>query len=437
MDRTADGLPGTLEEVTLAWPAAAPRRFGSPSDDAVGPPILVRLPSGWSAVGAARPGRGRRLAAATAVLLAACAAKPDQPPATPSFGAVLDTLVPAALHRANAPGAAVALVESGHVRLAKGYGLADRESGLPMTDSTPIGVASVSKLVFSLAWIRLVQDGKLPLDAPTASILKSWKLPPAAFDPDGVTPRRLLSHTAGLSMLSVPCFARDSARPTEAEVLSGKAGDRGKVELIADPGARWSYSGGGYTLLQLAAQDATGMPIADLMQTELLGPLGMKDSGYGPPTRAAAGYDEHGEPVRPIRCVGEAAAGLVTTARDMAKLLVEYGRIRRGESRILQPAWLDSLARPVMKTEFEVDGKPLDMGDTQMGLGHFIHVSRDGHRMLFHSGGNPGVGAYLLIDLDRDGGLFGAIDSDNARPVMIAIVQAWAAWNHTDPPALF
>jgi len=379
-----------------------------------------------------------RLAATTAILLAACAAKPVQPPVGPSFGAVLDTLIPAALRRAGAPGAVVALVESGHVRRATGYGLADRESGRPMTDSTPIGVASVSKLVFSLAWIRLVQDGKLPLDAPIGGILKSWRLPPSSFDPAGVTPRRLLSHTAGLSMLSVPCFARDSARPTEAEVLSGKAGDRGKVELVAAPGARWSYSGGGYTLLQLAAQDATGMPIADLVRVEVLGPLGMKDSGFGPPPRpTAAGYDESGQPVRPVRCVGEAAAGFVTTARDMATLLVEYGRIRRGESRILQPAWLDSLARPVMKTVFEVDGKPLDMGDTRMGLGHFIHVSRDGHRMLFHSGGNPGVGAYLLIDLDRDGGLFAAIDSDRARPVMIAIVQAWAAWNHTDPPAFF
>src|SRR5437868_5283106 len=133
-----------------------------------------------------------RLAATTAILLAACAAKPVQPPVGPSFGAVLDTLIPAALRRADAPGAVVALVESGHVRRAKGYGLADRERGRPMTDSTPIGVASVSKLVFSLAWIRLVQDGKLPLDAPIGGILTSWQLPPAAFDPAGVTPRRLL-----------------------------------------------------------------------------------------------------------------------------------------------------------------------------------------------------------------------------------------------------
>ena len=49
--------------------------------------------------------------------------------------------------------------------------------------------------------------------------------------------RRLLSHTAGLSMLSVPCFRADSAKPSPLDVSSGKAGDRGKVELTAAPGS--------------------------------------------------------------------------------------------------------------------------------------------------------------------------------------------------------
>ena len=56
-------------------------------------------------------------------------------------------------------------------------------------------------------------------------------------------------------------------------------------------------------------------------------PLQMRDSYFGPPREAAARqYDEAGKALSPTQCIGDAAAGFNTTARDMEKLLLEYGR---------------------------------------------------------------------------------------------------------------
>lgn len=355
-----------------------------------------------------------------------------------SFEPVLDTLVPSALAKTVASGVAIAIVENGRITLTKGYGFADKVRRKPMTDSTPIGVASVSKLVSSWGLLNLAAKGLLPLDRPIDSLTRSWHLPASNVDRNGVTVRRLLSHTAGLSMLSVPCLRADSARPSLVAVLNGKAGNRGKVELTTAPGSEWRYSGGGYTLLQLAAEEVTARPFANHMRLSVFEPLGMNDSYYGVVRgEAATGYDDVGKPVAPFQCVGESAAGLVTSARDMAKLLAEYTRVKRDSSAILSSKWLDSLATPIARVAMTVDGKVITMGDAQMGLGHFIHRTREGHRVLFHSGGNPGVAAYVLVDVNSGSGLFMAVNSDSASDVLRAIVSAWGRWAHTDPPVLF
>ena len=364
--------------------------------------------------------------------------EPGREGPTPSFEMALDSVVPTALARTVASGAVIAMVEDGRISLAKGYGLADKASRRPMTDSTPIGVASVSKLVSSWGLLSLAAKGLLPLDRPIDSLTKSWHVPSSKFDRNGVTVRRLLSHTAGLSMLSVPCFRADSARPSLVDVLGGNAGDRGRVELFATPGSEWRYSGGGFTLLQLAAEEVTATSFADVMRQSIFEPLAMNHSYYGVARGdAAVGYDDSGKPIAPFQCVGEAAAGLVTTARDMATLLAEYRRVQHDSSSILPARWLDSLARPIAKVALTVNGRSIDVGDAQMGLGHFIHVSQNGHRILYHSGGNPGVAAYLLIDIDSGRGLFMAVNSDSAGDVLRAILAAWGRWARTDPPTAF
>ena len=167
----------------------------------------------------------------------------------------------------------------------KGYGRADTSRGVPVTPDTVFEVGSISKPVTAWGVMRLVQQGKLDLDAPVDRYLTRWHLPPAPFDADGVTIRRLLSHSAGLNSQDYsPITTRPL--PTLEQSLSGESGGvnarRGSddVRITMTPGEQRSYSNGGYTLLQLAIEEVTGETFARYMQREVLDPLGMKHSSF-------------------------------------------------------------------------------------------------------------------------------------------------------------
>ena len=65
-----------------------------------------------------------------------------------------------------------------------------------------------------------------------------------------------------------------------AASLAGETGDGFPVELLEEPGRRWLYSGGGYSVLQLLVEELTGQPFADYLRAEVLDPLGMTASGF-------------------------------------------------------------------------------------------------------------------------------------------------------------
>jgi CubicO group peptidase (beta-lactamase class C family) len=156
------------------------------------------------------------------------------------------------------PGTAASLVRNGEVVWSEGYGLADRDRGVPVTADTVFQVASISKAVTSWGVMRLVESGQLELDAPVEQYLTRWHLPPSNYDASGVTIRRLLSHSAGLSVMGYPGLRPEIQLPSLEESLSGNNGGAGEVRIIMEPGTQFSYSGGGFTLLQLIIEEVTG-----------------------------------------------------------------------------------------------------------------------------------------------------------------------------------
>ena len=105
-----------------------------------------------------------------------------------------------ALASSTTPGLAVALVDHGRLIWAAGYGMADRTTGQPVTATTRFQAASLSKPVTAWGVLRLVESGRIGLDEPIVGHLRRWRPPASPFDADGLTVRRLLSHTAGLSV---------------------------------------------------------------------------------------------------------------------------------------------------------------------------------------------------------------------------------------------
>lgn len=240
----------------------------------------------------------------------------------------LDTRIPDLLAQHSVPGVAIGLVERGQVRFTRGYGCADCERGRAMTDSTLLNLASVSKSVTAWALVHLAEQNGFSLDAPVESRLPEWPVRPSGFARDGVTLRRLLSHTAGLSMPSVPWFPADSSLPTRTAVLLGQAGDRGPLEIVHEPGTRWSYSGGGYVLLEWIIEEVSSRSFSDYVQVNLFDPLDMKESTFAVDSvssnRLAIPYDDDGDPIEPYRLVGVAAGGMYSSARDFARFVAAY-----------------------------------------------------------------------------------------------------------------
>lgn len=168
------------------------------------------------------------------------------------------------------PGAAVLVVLDGEPIVCRGYGLADLEAGARVTPATNFRLASVTKQFTAAAILLLAEDGRLGLDEPARSWLPA--LPPAAC---AVTIRQLLTHTSGLVDYEDVIPASMTTQLHDDDVLALLETRDGTC--IA-PGSRYRYSNGGYALLALVIERASGLSFADFLRQRVFLPLGMADT---------------------------------------------------------------------------------------------------------------------------------------------------------------
>jgi CubicO group peptidase (beta-lactamase class C family) len=325
-----------------------------------------------------------------------------------------------ALAASTTPGLAVALVHHGQVVWAAGYGMADPATGQPVTASTRFQAASLSKPVTAWGVLRLVESGRIGLDEPVIGRLRRWRLPPSPLDADGITVRRLLSHTAGLSVHGYVGQTSDRPLPSIVASLSGETGDSFPVELLEAPGRRWLYSGGGYSLLQLLVEELTGRPFADYLQAEVLEPLGMTASSFHWSRTAATAcpHDAHGRQIGDFAFAEQAAAGLVTSAPDVARFLAAALAGPRDEPPgrgVLSPA----------AVRLALTAAPATEG--RWGLGYGLGLLPDGDRLAYHEGANRGWRAGLALLPDRRAGIAVLANGDDGSGPIDAVVQRWLA----------
>ena len=227
------------------------------------------------------------------------------------------------------------------IEWAQGFGVAS-VGGAAVAAETVFQAGSISKPVAAMAALKLVQDGKLKLDADVNTELTSWKLPDApvaAGKP--VTLRMLLTHTGGTTVHGFPGYAAGEAVPTLVQVLNGeKPANTAAIRIEAAPGTKWNYSGGGFTIMQLMVVDVTKEPFPKVMHDSVLKPIGMKHSTYEQPlpaemrAMAATPYDGKGNAVEGgAHTYPEmAAAGLWTTPSDLCLYLMEVQESLKGKA---------------------------------------------------------------------------------------------------------
>jgi CubicO group peptidase (beta-lactamase class C family) len=259
----------------------------------------------------------------------------------------------------------------GETELARAYGLADRAHEIPNTVDTQFATASGTKGLTALAVIGLIEEGRLELSTTARSVLGE-DLPLIGGD---VTVEHLLAHRSGIG----DYLDEDGELDLDGYLLPVPVHELGATENYLAvlgghptkfaPDERFSYSNGGYVVLALIAERASGLPFHELVRTRVTEPAGMCDTAFlrsdELPGRAALGYLEVDGATRtnvfhlPVRGTGD--GGIYTTAADVSSF---WTAVFAG--RIVSKDWVAEMVRP---------RSDVPEGSRRYGLGFWLHGS--------------------------------------------------------------
>jgi CubicO group peptidase (beta-lactamase class C family) len=340
----------------------------------------------------------------------------------------------AAMKQVGVPGLSVAVIRDFDIHWARSYGVADVATGVAANTETLFQAASISKPVAAMAVLKAVQDGRLSLDEDVNKYLVTWKVPSSdATAKQPVTLRSLLSHTSGTDDgFGFPGYDPETAVPTLTQILNGeKPSNVGQVLVKRQPLTTFKYSGGGITLVQLLMTDVLKRPFPELMHATVLTPIGMTRSAYEQPLsaardkNAARGHDRGGS-ARAVKWhvyPELAAAGLWTTAGDLARFGIELQKSLQGRSnRVLSRAMANEMATPVGVGPFAIG-----MQIAKMGEGWY----------LSHGGSNWGFQCLLVLHKSKGYGFAAMANSDSGGRLIAELRERVAAaykWDWLDQP---
>lgn len=313
--------------------------------------------------------------------------------------------------RLKVPGVSVAFWDHGKIVWTRGYGYADVATKRRVTPQTLFQAGSISKPVAALATLRLVQEGKLHLDENVNDRLRAWKVPENQFTKtEKVTLRRILSHSAGLTVHGFAGYAAGEPVPTVVQVLDGeKPANSPPVRVDVVPGTIWRYSGGGYVVMQLLVSEQTGEMFPVLLHSLVLGPGGMTHSTYQQPLpeamrgSIAIPYRGTGLPVKggPHTYPEMAPAGLWTTPSDLDILAIELEKEYDGTSqKILSKAMMRQMLTP-QKDDW---GLGFELGPAPNQLARFGHGgANEGYRNDWENYMGLQQGVAIMTNSDNGG----------------------------------
>lgn len=176
----------------------------------------------------------------------------------------IDEFVRSEMQRQKVPGVAIGIVNGGEIS-ARGYGYANVEHMVPVTDQTVFQSGSLGKMFTAAAVLLLVEDGKLSLADP---VTKFFPDAPTAWQT--ITVGHLLTHTSGIPDYTTSSF---DYRKDYTEAQLARFAFEQKPEFPA--GSRWNYSNTGYALLGFIIRKASGQFYGDVLAERLFKPLGM------------------------------------------------------------------------------------------------------------------------------------------------------------------
>jgi CubicO group peptidase (beta-lactamase class C family) len=324
--------------------------------------------------------------------------------------------VPDRMAHYHVPGLSLACIHNGTVQWTQAFGVA-RVRGAPVTPDSLFDASSISMPVTAMAVLRLVEQGKLNLDADVSQYLRSWKLPTNRFtEQKKVTLRELLSHTAGATVHSFHGYTTGQMVPTLVQVLNGeKPANSPPVTIDFVPGTKFRYAGGGYAIIQQILIDVTRESFPDLMRELVLQPLHMTHSTFQQPipeklrSLEAMPNDKDGNAIEGGPRISP-VANLWTTPSDLAQFALGIQNALAAEpGAIVSPSTAHEMLQPVR-------------GDYALGL---VIDGNGPNRYFWHPGASTGFLAFFFA-YEKGDGLALMTNGQNTKALGLEIIHALA-----------
>ncbi|MBL7939272.1 MAG: serine hydrolase [Flavobacteriales bacterium] len=317
------------------------------------------------------------------------------------------------------PGMSIAVIDDFKIAWTKSYGVMDSTTMHPVTDSTLFQAASISKPVFTMAVLKLAEQGALDIDADVNTLLTSWKMPENEFTAkEKVTLKRLLGHVAGTTVHGFAGYVPGEPLPTYAQILNGEVPSNSPAIVVDQvPGTSWRYSGGGYCVASQVVLDVKGGTVPLHMDNLVLKPLGMSRSTYQQPLpeawtkNAASGYLPDRSAVKSKWHVYPEISpdGLWTTATDLAHFVIDLQKtIATDSGKVLSRATAMQMVEPFLDPNTAV-GLMLDNKGNER---YFEHGGwNEGFCGQIHGHIKNGKGAVVLINANQPDFMFEVLRS--------------------------
>jgi CubicO group peptidase (beta-lactamase class C family) len=315
------------------------------------------------------------------------------------------------------PAVAVGIWHDGREEIG-GWGVTNVDHPLAVDGDTLFQIASITKTITATVVMRLVEQGKLALDAPIRRYISSFRLKDESAAARA-TIRHLVTHTGGWLGDSFRDFGNGDdalARYVEAMV---------ELEQLTPLGEIWHYSNSSFTVLGRLIEVATGKTYEQATRELLFAPLGMRHSvfsaGEAIVHRTSVGHqvrDEAPSVVTPWAFPRAATpvGGVVSTVRD----LLAYARLHLGDGtasggdRLLSRETLELMRTPQADADL----------DRKVGIAWFLRTE-GGLRLQYHGGVAIGQQGVLMLAPDRNAAIAVQTNSTRGGLVHTAVTKWW------------
>jgi CubicO group peptidase (beta-lactamase class C family) len=325
------------------------------------------------------------------------------------FLKVCETIV-SEMKRLKVPGVAIGIYHNDKEHTA-GFGVTSVENPLAVTADTLFQTGSISKTFTGTILMRLVEEGKVDLDAPVHTYLPKFKLADKEVA-EKVTVRHLLTHTGGW----IGDYFNDFGNGDDA--LAKMVRDIAKLEQVTPLGEVWSYNNTGFNVAGRVVEVLTDKPFESVAKEMILDPLGMDMTFYYPDDilithRFVVGHYKEGKKVEVARpwAIGRAGSpvgGVISTVKD----LLTYARFHMGDGK-------SSSGEKLMSVKsLKQMRKPLHSasGFDKIGLTWFIRDA-EGVNLVSHGGATNGQIAGLYFVPEQQFALAVLTNSEDGRAI--------------------